>query len=132
MNTPTHNRTWKHNDFRNGLRRIHNHNLLRRTLARWRSFISRRLLLLPQFNGQSLAGRMKHKRFPVQKPNVWVQPVMKGYLMGCCDCGLVHRLDFRIINGKKVQFKADRARNYTARLRKKNGIKIKTTERKQC
>jgi len=52
--------------------------------------------------------------------------------MGCCDCGLVHRLDFRIINGKKVQFKADRARNYTARLRKKNGIKIKTTERKQC
>ncbi len=20
----------------------------------------------------------------------WVQPVRKGYKMGCCDCGLVH------------------------------------------
>ena len=34
----------------------------------------------------------------------WVQPVTQGYLMKCCDCGLVHRMDFRVIkdNGKRV------------------------------
>ena len=41
----------------------------------------------------------------------WVQPVRKGYLMKCCDCGLVHRLDFRIAEGrrgKRIQFRAFR------------------------
>ena len=45
----------------------------------------------------------------------WVQPVMNGYLMKCCDCGLVHRLNFRIVrgirNGKyidRVQFQVFR------------------------
>lgn len=26
----------------------------------------------------------------------WVQPVMEGYKMACCDCGLVHDLSFRV------------------------------------
>lgn len=34
----------------------------------------------------------------------WQQPVMKGYLMKCCDCGLVHEIDFRVI------FRARRAK----------------------
>lgn len=38
----------------------------------------------------------------------WIQPVMKGYRMACCDCGLVHALDFRIRKGK-VQLRAFRA-----------------------
>lgn len=38
----------------------------------------------------------------------WVQPVTKGYLMECCGCGLVHSLDFRIIDGQ-VQFRAFRS-----------------------
>lgn len=24
----------------------------------------------------------------------WEMPVMKGYLMQCCDCGLVHEMEF--------------------------------------
>lgn len=64
----------------------------------------------------------------------WVQPVMRNYLMACCDCGLVHRVSFRIIKitkklaggvirgvrvgGHQVQFKAQRASNYTKRQRK--------------
>jgi hypothetical protein len=38
---------------------------------------------------------------------------MGGYLMACCDCGLVHRMDFRVIKasarrrGYKLR-KADR------------------------
>ena len=35
----------------------------------------------------------------------WVQPINEGYKLACCDCGLVHRLDFRIYNGR-VQFRA--------------------------
>ena len=31
----------------------------------------------------------------------WVYPV-KGYLMKCCDCGLVHELDFgAFVEGRK-------------------------------
>lgn len=25
----------------------------------------------------------------------WQAPIMKGYLMKCCDCGLVHELEFQ-------------------------------------
>lgn len=46
----------------------------------------------------------------------WVQPVMQKYLMCCCDCGLVHEMQFRIA-GDKVQFRARRAENYTRRER---------------
>lgn len=53
----------------------------------------------------------KHK--PV-KPGEWVQPKRKGYLMKCCDCGLVHRLNFRLIKDKlgraTIQFQAFRKR----------------------
>jgi hypothetical protein len=66
---------------------------------------------------------MKHKNFKQQKDGEWVQPKMKGYLMGCCDCGLVHRLDFRVVESK-VQFRAFRSPKYTASLRKKNRIKV--------
>lgn len=52
-------------------------------------------------------------RYPSVKPGQWVQPVRKGYRMKCCDCGLVHVLNFRLVkygNGKhKIQFQAFRA-----------------------
>jgi len=31
------------------------------------------------------------------KAGEWVTPVRKGYRMQCCDCGLIHRMDFRIV-----------------------------------
>ncbi len=27
----------------------------------------------------------------------WQQPVMKGYLMKCCDCGLIHEMQFKAL-----------------------------------
>ena len=27
----------------------------------------------------------------------WVHPKMRGYLMACCDCGLVHEMQFKAI-----------------------------------
>lgn len=37
----------------------------------------------------------------------WIQPVMKNYQMECCDCGLTHRMDFRIADGK-IEFRVYR------------------------
>lgn len=47
----------------------------------------------------------------------WVEPVMKGYLMQCCDCGLVHEMEFNIADTEngipmsepRVEFRMRRA-----------------------
>ena len=60
----------------------------------------------------------------------WVQPQMGKYLMACCDCNLVHEMQFRIMPGAfvkgnnggqkmHVQFRARRAEAYTRRERKR-------------
>ncbi len=41
------------------------------------------------------------------KSGEWVQPRRKNYYMQCCDCGLIHRMNFRIVKtsrGQKIQF----------------------------
>jgi hypothetical protein len=55
-----------------------------------------------------------------EKPDAgeWVQPVRRGYKMRCCDCDLVHRMDFRIVNGR-VQFRVFRDQRATAACRRK-------------
>ena len=55
--------------------------------------------------------------YPTQFSDEWVQPVKTGYRMGCCDCGLVHSLDFRIRKGR-VQFRAFRDNRRTGQLRR--------------
>lgn len=40
----------------------------------------------------------------VEREDGWcdeVTPVMKGYRMACCDCGLVHDMQFRAVRVKK-------------------------------
>lgn len=61
------------------------------------------------------------------KPNAgeWIQPVRRGYKMRCCDCDLVHKMDFRIYKGR-IQFRVFRdnratgacRRGYTYRVRR--------------
>lgn len=65
----------------------------------------------------------------------WVQPQMSKYLLACCDCGLVHEMQFRIaagpVKGRQsgqtmhVQFRARRAPAYTVRERKRMAGKKK-------
>lgn len=42
----------------------------------------------------------------------WVRPKRRGYKMKCCDCGLVHRFNFRIVKdtaGRSIiQYQASR------------------------
>jgi hypothetical protein len=49
--------------------------------------------------------------------DTWIQPVRRGYRMACCDCGLVHELDFRIRDGR-VQVRARRNNRATAAMRR--------------
>lgn len=61
----------------------------------------------------------------------WIQPIMKGYKMECCDCGLVHTINFRIVvkgRSKKVQLQAFRNNRATGQTRRKYKIPLyKTT-----
>lgn len=70
---------------------------------------------------------MKAKRFPKQKAGKWIQPVERGYLMACCDCCLVHRLDFRVVGvrKKRVQFRVYRHIGQTKALRKRSGVVVR-------
>jgi len=47
----------------------------------------------------------------------WVQPIRRGYKMRCCDCGLVHKFDFRIHKGH-IQFRVFRDERSTAASRR--------------
>lgn len=47
----------------------------------------------------------------------WVKPTMSHYFLGCCDCGLIHRFDFRI-RRRKVEFRAFRDGANTGRARR--------------
>jgi hypothetical protein len=55
-------------------------------------------------------------RYTKPEAGEWVQPVGRGYKMACCDCGLVHKLDFRTRNGR-IQFRAFRDERATAQKR---------------
>ena len=37
----------------------------------------------------------------------WEEPVMRGYRFACCECALVHRMDFRLSRGQ-IQFRVFR------------------------
>lgn len=47
----------------------------------------------------------------------WVKPVHTGFMMGCCDCGSVHKLDFRVVDGQ-VQYRVHRA-DWATRMARK-------------
>lgn len=55
-------------------------------------------------------------RLPKIEAGQWVRPNEDGYLFGCCDCGLVHLLKFRIVDGR-IEFQAFRDEYATAELR---------------
>lgn len=53
----------------------------------------------------------------------WIEPTPQvGHKMSCCDCGLVHTINFRVVKGK-VQFQA--FRNLKATYNRRRNIKNK-------
>ena len=64
-------------------------------------------------------------RYDEVKEGEWVEPTRKGYKMACCDCSLVHRLDFRLVGKvrKRIQFRVFRDYRATAAMRRKRSSK---------
>jgi len=48
----------------------------------------------------------------------WIHP-LPGYKMACCDCGLVHNMQFRIDDKGQINFRAQRNNRATAQMRRK-------------
>jgi len=61
-------------------------------------------------------------RYPDIKAGQWVE-VSPKYKICCCDCGLVHDLEFRIINGE-VQMRAFRDNRSSSALRRYRNFKF--------
>lgn len=55
--------------------------------------------------------------YELPEENEWIQPIRRGYKMACCDCGLVHDMDFRIYKGR-VQLRARRNKRSTGQKRR--------------
>jgi hypothetical protein len=47
------------------------------------------------------------------EPNEWQYPVMTNYQMRCCDCGLVHSMDFEVIAVKRCKGSKDKIMAYS-------------------
>lgn len=85
--------------------------------------------------------KLAAKKFYEPKAGEWVFPNKRGYLFQCCDCSLVHRMDFKAavelsrkgdavkfltLDGDiGVAFRVYRADGHTRVQRKKNGITVK-------
>lgn len=66
---------------------------------------------------------MAMTKYEEPQPGEWIQPVEEGYKMQCCDCGLVHRMDFRVEDGR-AQFRAFRDNRATGQVRRHNNITV--------
>jgi hypothetical protein len=42
------------------------------------------------------------------KDGEWVRPVMTGYHMECCNCGVVHVMDFRVTKERGFEMRGTR------------------------
>jgi len=65
--------------------------------------------------------RLKGK-YPKAQAGEWIKPKRRFYYMGCCDCGLVHKLEFKLLpvtSGSGIFMRAWRDEAQTKALRKK-------------
>ena len=57
----------------------------------------------------------------------WVRPVVDNYRIACCDCGLVHNMEFRTADDGLPEFRVSRNNRSTGQLRRHAGITVKTS-----
>lgn len=63
-------------------------------------------------------------RFQKWDEGEWHEPIHDGYKMVCCDCGLVHNVDFQVRDGKQVQMRVFRNNRSTALTRRHRKITV--------
>lgn len=67
---------------------------------------------------------MARRKYHLPKANEWIYPVRTNYKLACCDCGLVHEIDFDLERnfkgpGKVIKFRVRRDNRLTAGMRKR-------------
>ena len=73
-----------------------------------------------------MAERIKSAYYEPE-PGEWIMPNMQDYKLACCDCGLVHRINLKVVRrpgGYRVKwqiFRDNRATAMMRRWRKKRG-----------
>ena len=55
--------------------------------------------------------------YPIRQDGEWITAKNKKHRIACCDCGLVHDLEFRIIEGE-FEFRAFRNNRATGQRRR--------------
>ena len=54
-----------------------------------------------------------------REDNEWVKPTMRRHKIACCDCGLVHVFEFKVVY-RAVWFRAKRDNRATAARRRES------------
>lgn len=62
-------------------------------------------------------------RFTPVQDDEWITPKMNGYQMKCCDCGLVHEIDFQVV--KKSGFKKNGWYKFEDITSKEIGVRLR-------
>lgn len=60
---------------------------------------------------------MKSK-YEQAKSGKWIWPKRRGYKMICCDCGLVHKIDFALDHKSRILVRFWRDKRATAAIRR--------------
>jgi hypothetical protein len=72
---------------------------------------------------------MKKKTdYPTMMDGEWIYPLSAYHLLACCDCGLVHKFEFRR-SGSRVKLRAWREKQLTAWRRRKIGVRFREVEK---
>jgi hypothetical protein len=74
----------------------------------------------------------KRLRYDVVEYGEWIRPRRQNFREQCCDCGLIHRLDFRIVDardgapargrGLAIEIRTRRDDRATAAVRRRFGF----------
>lgn len=68
-----------------------------------------------QGDGEGLT--MARRKYHHIQYGEWLRPTKRGFREQCCDCGLIHILDFRIVEGA-IEFRTRRDGKATAAARR--------------
>ena len=71
---------------------------------------------------------MGTRAYPTPGAGEWVGPKRKYYYMACCDCCLVHKIEFALMkwpNGKRIIMRVWRDNKRTGQLRRRRKVKVK-------
>ena len=58
----------------------------------------------------------------------WIEPRRKNYYFKCCNCGLTHKFDFRIVKRGRIQYRVFRVKSSCKSSR---GLKGYANKKKQ-